>query len=80
MGGAYSLGDNEVWETEEKEIYKIEPQPNGGQIFVYKYGWLTELNDSISSGMTMPLDKIIEALVKGGYEVKKVDEQLTNTN
>lgn len=62
VGEVYSKGDLDVWLTESKEIYRVEPNPNKGAVFVYKYGRISVLGDSISSGFTLPLEKVKKAI------------------
>lgn len=61
IGKHYSEGDLEVWLTPEKELFKIE-NTNKGAALIFKYGRLSILNDSISSGFSMPLKEIEDAI------------------
>lgn len=71
VGKLYSSGDLAVWLTPEREIIRVEPLTNKTPVLVYKYGRLSVLNDSITSGFTLPLDNVLKAIDEYNERIKK---------
>ena len=69
VGHKYSDGDFEVWTKEDRQIMRIEPLTNGKDVFVFKYGRISVLGDSISSGFSIPFEKIL--ILIEDYKIKK---------
>ena len=70
VGVAYSKGDLAVWLNLDKEIIRVEPLTSGVPVLVYKYGRLSTLGDRISSGFTIPLEKVRKAIIEYDNRVK----------